>query len=184
MKRQTLLGVLGTLVLGALGSGLWELIKPAFTFAGSFALSVLSLGFDSVVSDIYVRIGRGTMLSALVRALGLMQISLFFAVFAIFRRNMRIFPEDFEHRWHAMALTLLMSICAWGSLFGAMRHAYVANERAHFDNLVRIAAPYMGEEDRLIIDSHLARVSSKAEYEMIVLELKTVLKANKIVGYD
>jgi hypothetical protein len=41
--EKTLFGVLGTIILGALGSGLWELVKPEFSWLGSSTLTVITL---------------------------------------------------------------------------------------------------------------------------------------------
>lgn len=52
--RNWILGILGTLILGAAGSGLWDLLaKPGLTWVGRSILNVLTLGSDAIRDSAY-----------------------------------------------------------------------------------------------------------------------------------
>ena len=54
------LGIAGTILLGALGSGLWDIaLKSAFTSAGRGILTALTFGYGSVRDGFYVEIAQG-----------------------------------------------------------------------------------------------------------------------------
>lgn len=181
MKR-TVLGILGTLILGALGSGLWEAIKPGFSFLGSTALGVVSLGIDSLVNDIYHRAGVGNPTATWTKAGMLLVIG--FATYGIAGYWLvRTHIERAEHgaiRLTGLGAGLALVIFAAVLLFGGLRHAYVANTRGYFDYLQRLSAPYMSSEQRVLLDSRLARVKTRPEFEQLITEMRQVLDANKI----
>jgi len=59
--RGRILAVLGTLVLGAFGSALWDvLLKPGLGWAGASLLNVTSLGIQSVTDGLYLDMAKGT----------------------------------------------------------------------------------------------------------------------------
>lgn len=56
-----ILAILGTIVLGALGSGLWEvLVKPGLAWAGGAVLTISTLGLDSLRDQIYADVAIGS----------------------------------------------------------------------------------------------------------------------------
>ncbi|MFZ1546851.1 MAG: hypothetical protein WAT12_07085 [Candidatus Nitrotoga sp.] len=181
MKKQTALGILGTLILGALGSGLWELIKPGFSFLGSTALTIISLGFDSVVNDIYTRVGRANLVSVWVRGTTLLVIATAIGVAAgVILQRARAPSIDPLSRRRTIWTALLLSLVGSYLLFGSFRHTYVASTRGYFEYLTRASAPYLTNDQRLAMDSRLALVRSRADYEKLVVELKALLKANNV----
>ena len=52
MKRK-ILAIAGALLIGALGSGLWELIKPLFGWFASVSLDIVTLGLESLRDGLY-----------------------------------------------------------------------------------------------------------------------------------
>ena len=55
-----ILGIVATILLGALGSGLWSLVfNPLFKRFGKFFMSVSSLGLKSVQNQIYAEVAKG-----------------------------------------------------------------------------------------------------------------------------
>jgi hypothetical protein len=58
--KRIVLGVLGTIVLGAIGSGLWELAgKPATLRLGQLLLTGATLGSTAIKDSIYVEAAKG-----------------------------------------------------------------------------------------------------------------------------
>ena len=58
MGRKTVASILGAIVLGALGSALWDLVKPLLGWAANAVLSVSTLGLDSLRNSIYADAAR------------------------------------------------------------------------------------------------------------------------------
>ena len=174
MNKQTALKILGALLLGALGNGVWELIKPAFTFAGSATVSIISLGFDSAINEIFERVGHANIAAIWVSSSTLALIS--FGVLAFIVVNRSYAGSSFPRVGPLNSLILLAFVGA--SMFGAYRHMYVASERNYFENLMRASAPYLTPEQRLVIESRLVLVKTKADYEKLVQELQQTLNAH------
>ena len=62
MRKSTkvVLGIIGTIILGALGSGFWDLcLRDFFTWIGHGILSATTLGITSVRDSFYVEIAKG-----------------------------------------------------------------------------------------------------------------------------
>jgi hypothetical protein len=52
--------VFSTIVLGAIGSGVWELFGPVLPWIGSAILNVATLGLQQLRDGLYVVIARGS----------------------------------------------------------------------------------------------------------------------------
>jgi len=60
LSLSTVLTIVGALVVGALGSGLWEILfKPTLNGLSSFLLSVATLGIQSVRDSLYLEAAKG-----------------------------------------------------------------------------------------------------------------------------
>jgi hypothetical protein len=59
-RLSAILTVVGALVLGALGSGLWELLfKPLLAWITTLFLNIATLGINSLRDDLYAEIAKG-----------------------------------------------------------------------------------------------------------------------------
>jgi cation transport ATPase len=59
-RISAVLTVIGALILGALGSGLWELLfKPLLFWVSTVFLNIATLGINSLRDDLYVEIAKG-----------------------------------------------------------------------------------------------------------------------------
>jgi hypothetical protein len=78
-RLSAILAVIGALILGALGSGLWELLfKPLLFWVSTLFLNIATLGINSLRDGLYVEIARGHDPS------GLLSFTLNIVVFASF----------------------------------------------------------------------------------------------------
>ena len=53
MNIKTIIGAVGAIVLGALGAGLWDLIKPLFGWLWSALLTIETLGMANLRDGLY-----------------------------------------------------------------------------------------------------------------------------------
>src|SRR4051794_11362648 len=59
-RVKWIVGIIGTIVLGALGSGLWDLcLRDFFVWSGHGILTLITLGIGSVRDSNYIEIAKG-----------------------------------------------------------------------------------------------------------------------------
>src|SRR5437868_15179640 len=59
-RVKWIVGIIGTIVLGALGSGLWDLcLRDFFVWSGHGILTLITLGIGSVRDSVYFEIAKG-----------------------------------------------------------------------------------------------------------------------------
>lgn len=59
-KKKAILGLIGALIVGGLGNGVWEYVfEPAFTWSLSGILNVATLGIQTFKDDLYGEIAKG-----------------------------------------------------------------------------------------------------------------------------
>lgn len=59
-KVKLIIGILGTIILGAIGSGLWDLaLEPALTWCGRTFFTIATLGLSQLRNEIYIDIAKG-----------------------------------------------------------------------------------------------------------------------------
>src|SRR4030043_325159 len=59
-KKKVLMGILLTILLGAIGSGLWDVVlKSFFNWMGRLLLTFVTLGLTSASNRIYQNVSKG-----------------------------------------------------------------------------------------------------------------------------
>lgn len=62
--KKTILTILGTILLGAIGSGIWDwILADALTYAGNAVLKLFSMAFSGYLNALYKEVGKGSMYS-------------------------------------------------------------------------------------------------------------------------
>lgn len=60
LKEKTVIGIIVTIILGAIGSGLWDIaIKPFFKIAARYLLKIYTFGLERFKNPIYQSISQG-----------------------------------------------------------------------------------------------------------------------------
>jgi hypothetical protein len=183
--RKTVLGILGAIVIGALGSALWELIKPGFSFLGATAVTATSIGITSLIDGIYISAGRADLGVLWVKATVLFAIgfvALFYALLFIWK-SLQVLQSSVPRIGSAKptvlkvaALTMFGTFC----LTGGTRHLQVSDITERFKYLRRASAPYFTEDERLKIDSRFALITGKREFEVLTDDLRERLRENGV----
>ena|ERR1700690_667287 len=89
-KKKIIIAILGTIVLGVLSNGLWELlVKPSVIWLRDTLLNIASLGIESIKNDCYVEVAKGFHEAIGLQILAIMTIIIFFACGA-YIRNCRL----------------------------------------------------------------------------------------------
>jgi len=199
--RNKLLAVIGALLVGALGSGLWELLKPLFLWASSASLNIVTLGLDSLRDGLYADAAAqeperisATLLAILTGvATGVMLVVMFFPQGSIFKKPSAPNTEDPEQlaAYHQsllghlstlkkikLSLVIVLAVVLTFQFLMTQRVIYVSRATAHFNRLCLIAAPYMSEGELTRIRSIFSQTSTRDEYVSVIRKLQGLIEQN------
>jgi hypothetical protein len=185
MSRKVVLGIIGTIVLGAVGSGVWELIfSPTFTWLGRGLLTLVTLGLDSVSDSIYVDVAKGHHERPSLIVYGfLVTLILVAPVFmAINSRQWRVrlrkqikdrTLEELARESDSLArkqkfLIYAMILLSSFIYVRGLMYSYTNAAVTHFNQCLAIVLPYISAEEERRIQSEFARISSKQDYTALL----------------
>ena len=182
MDRRKLLGIVGTVILGALGSGLWELLKPVGASAWNAALTIATLGLDSLRDGLYQSAARlGTTGARNALTLQLVSALILLSTSSAMMRLRFLPPERGLSRplvYYFLPFLLLGGALA--TMTSAIRIAYVGKVAVYYEQLSTIAAPYVDTQARLELASRVTRAQGRTEYVAVLTELEQLLKTKAI----
>jgi hypothetical protein len=191
---KRLLPILGTLLLGVLGSALWEAVRNPLTWVSSVLLSLVTLGLDSLRDSIYrdaaAQVPERAGTTILSMALGLISgvaigsIRLRWAASRLFKDddiNTEINSQSVKLRQRSRSKSilpwLLFTLLATVLILGN-REIYVVRASAYINQLQQIASPFISNEHAKSLRSSFAQVQTRAEYVSLVESLLSVIKNN------
>lgn len=184
--KKKALWLAGTLLVGALGSGLWEAaLKPSLFWVGTFVLDVATLGLTSLRDGLYEDVAKGSYERASVMIMALFFGLLSGAIFGVsmkylVRKSANISidePLTRTRRWLPIAIAIAYSMILMIQCFRIM---YIVRASNHLDQMMRIISPYASEEQILLLDSHIARMKTRDEYLTVADELHAMSKSQGI----
>ena len=172
----------GTLLVGALGSGLWEaILKPGFVWVTTGMLDVATLGLASLRDGMYEEVARGVyeraalymLLISIGGSIGLFGGGMVGAI----RVRRKLAQESSPPATRRMIVMLVaLPIALTFLLVQVFRLSYVVRASSYIEQLQRIAAPAMPAEKRLLYRSRIAQVVTRDEFVLIVDELTATAK--------
>lgn len=182
--KNKVLWVLITLVLGAIGSGLWEVaFKPSLSLAGDGILYLTTLGMKSLHDGIYVEVAKGqyerTALQILSAIVGVV-IGVMLAVITIGGLKRKSTDSSIEAKKGFLRKLFLLFCCVL-LLFSTYRTSYIVRAAAHFDQMMTICGPHLSESERLRLRSKFAQIRSKEQYVDLLSQLEQIAKTNQLV---
>ncbi|HMH52342.1 MAG TPA: hypothetical protein VK548_19035 [Candidatus Acidoferrum sp.] len=175
MTKNKALTIVGTVLLGALGSGLWEFVRPALTVFWSVALTIVTLGLDALRDDIYRDVARGLEEKSARLLLSSAAGVLLGLVLGFMTRAKLRKPDtgDALRRILDRAAPIMLMLAVMFSLMAA-RQSYITSSIANLLQLEAIAAPFLTDQERLFVRSRFAQITTRAEYVALTDELKRV----------
>lgn len=190
VTKKNLLWLVGTLLIGSLGSGLWEaIVKPSMLWSATLMLDLGTLGLSSLRDDMYLDVAKGSYeragLMLLAMATGIFTGSLTAPLIFIFlRRNQdedghptSVAVRHLRKNWILISVPVILGMIFFVSLY---RVSYIIRASNYADQLLRITSPYVSEKDILLLQSELAQISNKSDYVLITNKLKHIASENKI----
>ena len=209
-KRKWTLAILGTVFLGAVGSGLWDVFFKPVLFRGTdVLLTIVTLGLSVVKDSAYQKISLGfreepSALSHTLLVLGLTTLVLISYGLTVAMTNERArrlrvrgMSADERERWEAnhggkldrleKQLTKLVHPLGLSGLLAAsfllvqsLLGAYCNAAIAHYRQSLAICRPYLEPGEADVIESRFALIRSKDDYVGVLARLDEVADANGV----
>jgi len=206
-KGKIFLSIVGSIVLGALGSGLWSLVETPVGFALRWFLNIVTFGAGSVRDSIYANASAGLhetgaiqvllMVSSLMVAVPISGIGFatisrrfgpFFRVFSVSEDIPASSEDDTEYLQHRYKqlnkqLKILSLIGILCSSFVVVQVMMLNEENlvaTTFNQYLRAVRTYISEQEALSLESQYAQMRTKSDYLAILKQLETVGDVHKI----
>jgi hypothetical protein len=208
-KNKFILGVVGAIALGALGSGLWNiLLEPLFAWVGRGLINVFTFGISSIRDSFYAEIAKGHHAQATLLILYLIFVSITFALGYFFPRKKpsdedlkkkrrkilskvaspdeELSDEELRSRLSLYIHKRTRFIYLIGLLFFSVflfRYitiSYVNKAVTHFEQCYEICLPFFDEKQAVAIKSNFAQINTKKSYIELIEELGRVAEANNV----
>lgn len=203
-KNKTLsliLGLIGTLIIGGLGSGVWEyILKPLFSHSINFILDLSTLGMDTFKNSIYEEISQGfsekNSIKNYTLIIGFLIGFYLISILSVFRklRNLKKenepiyidFNSDKDKELTKISLRikifLFFVICfSITLLVNTKRLDYINESILYYNKLKTIITPYITDKELKLLDSRYAQIKNKEDYQTIINELLKVSESNNII---
>lgn len=187
---KIVLGIAATIVLGAVGSGLWErFLGPFLDWLTRQTVGAFAWGHSSYRDSIYENAARGFheahSLALYTTFIGLLPIAYLF----LLRRHpterqpegarspLREFIRSRSGYWLIFALTMAIFV---GAAFSALRLRHINETITYSLSTFEIVRPYVGELQYTKYRSRFFAMRNAREFDEVHSELVAIAKANNI----
>ena len=194
---RNIIAVVGALVVGALGSGLWDVIfKPTFVWIGTILLSLATLGIQSLIDGIYVEVAKGSyeraadaahqtiiiIFGTTMVAVPIFGLLAFKAIDEEKSENKVLSKEDRRRRVRMLvfASLVLQSLGAGILLINSSRLSYIIRASNYLEQCERIVAPAIPVDQRLLIASAIAQIRSKNDFLDVDGRFRSIAKSSNL----
>lgn len=188
-------GATATILFGAIGSGVWELMfAPIAARVGRTLLTVFTLGLDSARDAIYRTAAKGHHELPSVFLYGFLAIAAMFVPLLIampvfvrttLRRRLASKQPDELRRLLQRVRRLLTIMTCIGVVLGAvifvrfLMHSYVNQAVTHFEQSMRIISPHLDVLEEKKLRSSFASIQNRREYVEVMARIGEIAQRNK-----
>lgn len=180
--------LVGVLVIGALGSGLWEVaFRDLYDSSLRFLLTLLTLGLDATRNSIYANIAQGHHeVPSLKLLFGFMIIVGIFpvATLIIVPIARYLFPTQQDEGQSPRCLGNIVAAMSLFLMLTAITEftimTYTNRAITHFEHSLTICAPYLTIDEERAIRSQFTLLKTSADYEAVIRRLHAVAAQHKI----
>lgn len=170
MTANKILSIVGVIVLGALGSGLWDLTKPFLGWLFSAAIAISTLGLDSLRDGMYAQAA-----SMLGRAIGLsvamLNLLSFLCLIAVQTTQTFVISGTLRRTRHLTIYQAFFGAAFIAFFIAGLRMSYVTQLSNYYERLETIAAPYMNEGELKKTRAGLAQAQGRDDFLKVVQSL-------------
>lgn len=182
--KKKALSIIGVLVLGALGNGLWELAKPALTGTADIALNISTLGIQTFRDSFYAAASRHGSAAAHLSAQAsltrlLIAIAAYFLLISLDTLTLtstRVPAEKALARRFLRITSYPLLLFSTMFAITALRDVEVRDAARAFEVRLKVLAPVISASD---YSRHLARfavVRTEADYDAALRDLNAALQ--------
>ncbi|WP_046156897.1 hypothetical protein [Chromobacterium vaccinii] len=181
---KVLLGILGTILLGAIGSGFWErVLSPFLGYLSSALTSTLSDASKTYSNSIYTT-AANLFTPNSTEGLGVVLLLLVFSwlfLNAVSSKKESRFIEIL-HRAMTMQFKGWFGIAYCGAMliflfFMMARQATVEKIQSYSYQKMEIARPFIGEQKYLMLRSRYLQIKTKEDFDRFLVDLYTTSKS-------
>jgi hypothetical protein len=172
MNKKSALGMVSVIVLGAMGSGLWELVKPLLGWGWTGVLTIATLGLDSLRDGIYAS-APAYIENGFVVGLTLI-CSLILIVGAMILASIQGLRNPPGHFAVSVFFPLLISMAFALTMLG-LRSVYVVQLAKYATTLEVIASPHVSDLDLKKWKADYVRIKNRTEYLAYIEKLRRVI---------
>ena len=190
-KWKWIAGISGTIILGALGSGLWSVVfAPLGSTLIKGILSLVTLGVSSARDSVYASASRGYaehpsvlllgFFGAVVVMLPIAWIALMIVVWRRERELPNLSEAEFERR-RLRARRVTRIILPVNALLGSiifvqiLLAGYTNTVISRFHQSLTIATPYISQEERNTFLARFAKVRTRQDFISVFTDLNATL---------
>lgn len=176
MNKKTVFSIVGAIVLGALGSALWDFSKPLLSSCTALIANLSTLGFETLRDAFYIRAAR-----SLGRPVGI-GYSMTFLICIISIVSATVFQvlaksTEPEVSSTAKNFKLIFYIVFFIFVAQLMRSSYVLQLATYYELLEVRAAPYISDTEMKKTRALFAQVKTKKDYLMVTDALSNKIRA-------
>lgn len=186
---KKILSIIAVILLGAIGSGLWEsLLKPSLKFIYSKIITLIITISSTYESKLYFTISKGFhemhSLSTYLLIMGIVSgftICFFLVVVGLdsskkkSKKNKQ--KHTFTKKWVEFLILIFFIVFTFSISFEV---AYINDKITYFEQSYTIIAPYISHEEQLLIKSEFAQINDKDDYDRIISKIHDLAKENNI----
>ncbi len=188
------LGLIGTIFLGAMGSGLWERVfSPLFDKLMELSINSINFFFFTYKDSIYNEVSNGfheyyslqlwTLLLLLIPML-YVRILAIHPVQKQEKKNLSfitLFLVSKKGYWFIVGITfLVLAIMS----FSMLRHKYINSTITYATTSMEILKPYITEQEYILLRSQFFSISNSKQFENFYIKINDLAKKNTLELHD
>lgn len=206
LSEHWVLSIIATIVLGAIGSGLWDAgLKPVSRKLGGALFTMITFGAKRSRDKIYKNAAMGhhelpslyillIVFLAAISFLVLSQLRLYIAIYAPDAstalvskcaekeesKKIECVKEQVNKRM-IPTLQVISLISIFMSVFILYRFATINRANlvtTYYEQCIRSAKPFLGREKFLLIEQKYSQMKTKEDYDDLIKELSEVMQSN------
>lgn len=188
--------IIGMIVVGALGSGLWSNIcTPIFEFLSAQLSDIIPLISKNMMNGTYVKVSKGLHEDySLQMYMGFMVI-LMSAYLILWKRisledtiqnaDTSKIRNSLRSFFNSKKFVLFMTVFAWiFCIFSIGESIYINSTITQTLNNIEIVSPYINDEEYKYLKSKFYSIKGTSDYDKLVEELNAIAKENNIILKD
>lgn len=177
MNLKNIIRYAGVLLIGALGNGLWELMKPILSSIVNVILTVATLGIDSLRDGMYAAASHSIIGTIQLQATLQVLAGLICAVGVLLMGHISDLSGQRIYQMSRIS-KLMMMTCAIILLIGSFRTNYIGGLVSYQNGLMVRLAPYITDVELKKIDAESLEIVNRSQYIEHIQSLQGRIKAN------